>query len=999
MSSSAELAVLLTAQDRGATGTVERFRSTLGGIPNVAGGITSAIGKVGSAFATFGLATQGVQTLAGAVTSFFGDALEAQQVAAQTAQTLSTMGSASGQTAESIADMAGKLSRLSLFQDDAIQGAENLLLTFGNVGKDAFPRATQAILDLSQAMGQDLNTSATQIGKALNDPIAGVSALSRVGIQFSEDQKNMIASLMETGDVAGAQNIILGELERQFGGSAKAASDAAGPLGQVGKRFGEIKEAAGTALLPLIQFVAGGLVPVFEWLEEKIPVAIAKLISIFGGPFKAIWVTVRDAVLTFVQALQGNWTDDAKIRPIHRIMGQIATVIREQVIPAVKTIAAFFQERLVPIIQSFATTFNRVFAALADGDWLGALDAIVDGVRERFGLMGDIAKDLGSAFLDWIAPLIPPLLEKLGELASAVAGWVVDEGLPRLLEQLSAWGSAFVAWIEPLIPPMLEKLQELLGIIGAWIVDTGLPLLLEKLGEWGAAFVEWVTPYIDLALEKLGELLNRVRDWILGEGLDTLTASIEEWAAAFVDWVTPQIDLLIEKAEELAKQLGEWITGEGLKTLTAKLAEWAKAAIEWVVPVWVELELKMLELLGKLGEWIVMTALPAIVTQLAQWTYEFHRWVLEDAAPALIADLGALWSDHISPWITGTALPAIIEALKGWANAFLDWLKDSVVPFIVEKLEALLSSMKTWMTDTALPAIKEKLKDWATAFLGWVADVVTDLPGKMDGILTEIGTWVTNNAEAVAGKAGAMASDFVNGFATWVYNNASAIISAVIGWIKDQIPSWSDIANSLLPGNPLSGRSAESAPGTGPTPLPHPGAPPGMAPGTGPGPKPAPTAPTPPEIGDPITNDYVNPLTGTGNLSGGSSLGSVGRGGSKGAAMTQQQADTVAQMVAAGVPADQAVAAVARTPGDISSQATSGAKAFPAENWSGGYAFDSMHDYRKVEGGVNGLDAFIPIRSDGLDIGRLEISGLLMSKVNGRRHMWDKRARRSPVGC
>ena len=63
------------------------------------------------------------------------------------------------------------------------------MLTFTGVGKDVFPQAIQTVLDMSQALGQDLKSSTVQLGKALNSPIDGITALSRVGVSFTDAQK------------------------------------------------------------------------------------------------------------------------------------------------------------------------------------------------------------------------------------------------------------------------------------------------------------------------------------------------------------------------------------------------------------------------------------------------------------------------------------------------------------------------------------------------------------------------------------------------------------------------------------------------------------------------------------------------------------------------------------------------------------------------------------------------------------------------------------------
>lgn len=153
---------------------------------------------------------------------------QAQFVQAQLAAALRSTGNAAGTSVEALNDHAEALSRLSVFDDEAIGGAQALLLTFTKIRGEIFPRATEAILNVAQAMGGDLRGAAIQVGKALNDPVLGLTALSRSGIQFSEAQKVLIKSLVETGNVAEAQRIILQELEVQFGGSAAAARDTLG---------------------------------------------------------------------------------------------------------------------------------------------------------------------------------------------------------------------------------------------------------------------------------------------------------------------------------------------------------------------------------------------------------------------------------------------------------------------------------------------------------------------------------------------------------------------------------------------------------------------------------------------------------------------------------------------------------------------------------------------------------------------------------------------------
>lgn len=164
------------------------------------------------------------------------------------AATIKSTGMAAGLTFDELTRMASGLQKVTTFGDEAIIEAESLLLTFTKIGKDVFPEALETILDVSVGMGQDLKASAIQLGKALNDPILGLTALSRTGIQFNDQQKEIIKTMVETGDVAGAQAVILKELNTQFGGQAQAAAKGLGAMTQFSNVVGDLSEVVGSAI-------------------------------------------------------------------------------------------------------------------------------------------------------------------------------------------------------------------------------------------------------------------------------------------------------------------------------------------------------------------------------------------------------------------------------------------------------------------------------------------------------------------------------------------------------------------------------------------------------------------------------------------------------------------------------------------------------------------------------------------------------------------------------
>ena len=209
------------------------------------------------------IAAVGLGLATAAAIKFAGDSLEeareAQKVGALTESTIKATGKAARVTAKHVGDLSGKISAKVGIDDEAIQSGANMLLTFKNIRNEAgegnkiFDQTLTTLVDMSSAMGTDAKTSAIQLGKALNDPIKGVSALSRVGVTFTEDQKKAIAKMVEAGDVMGAQKVVLRELKSEFGGAAKAQATEADKLSVA---WGNFKEEIGTQLLPVMDDLA-----------------------------------------------------------------------------------------------------------------------------------------------------------------------------------------------------------------------------------------------------------------------------------------------------------------------------------------------------------------------------------------------------------------------------------------------------------------------------------------------------------------------------------------------------------------------------------------------------------------------------------------------------------------------------------------------------------------------------------------------------------------------
>ena len=184
-----------------------------------------------------------------AVVDFSEKSLQAYRVQEQAVSVLNSVLESTGATAwtssRQLQEMASSLQKVTNYGDETILSMQQVLLGFRNIKGDNFKEATKAILDMATVMKIDLSSAAQSIGKALDDPINGMNSLKKQGFNFTAAQKKVIESLIETGQTAEAQKIILDELNSTFGGAAEAAADSAT---QIKNAWGDLQEGVGSFL-------------------------------------------------------------------------------------------------------------------------------------------------------------------------------------------------------------------------------------------------------------------------------------------------------------------------------------------------------------------------------------------------------------------------------------------------------------------------------------------------------------------------------------------------------------------------------------------------------------------------------------------------------------------------------------------------------------------------------------------------------------------------------
>lgn len=427
-----KLSVVITGDAKGAQHAFSSVSASASSADSKLSKVGGTIGKVFKGIAIGGgIAAVGV----GAMVMGGIDALiELERIGAQTEAVIKSTGGAAGRTAEQISALAGSMEKATGVEQELIQQGQNMLLTFTNIQGTNFDAATQTMLDMSVAMGTDASTTAMQLGKALNDPLKGISALSKVGVTFTDQQKEQIKAMVAVGDTAGAQKVILAELNKEFGGSAAAFGDTtAGKVAKLKNAFGDLQEEIASRLLPVIEDVTNWLVANMPKAMEMVRSAMDRLAPTFDS--------IGRGAVSMVEGLKG---------------------IGESLAPALGAIAGFVKSNPAPVLAAVGAV-----AAVAFGAW---------------------AISAGAAALATLAAIAPVLL--IGAAIALLAGGIVYayqnfEGFRTVVDNVATFirDVAFPA-ITQGIQRVWETIQTVIGVIKAAWQQWGDELLAIASAAW-----------------------------------------------------------------------------------------------------------------------------------------------------------------------------------------------------------------------------------------------------------------------------------------------------------------------------------------------------------------------------------------------------------------------------------------------------------------------------------------------------------------------------------
>lgn len=768
---------------------------------------SSAWGKVVGVVAGLGVTA--------AATSFFHSAIaearDAVKVGADTANSLKVTGASAWISAKQVGDLADSLSNYAGIDDDVVQSGENLLLTFKNVrnaagdGNAVFDRASKAAVDLSAKFGNDLSSASIQVGKALDNPVKGVSALTRVGVTFTQQQKDMIEQMVKSGDTLGAQRLILGELESQVSGTAGAMAD---PWQRLMVVWKNVEERVGVFLLPILN-------KVIDWGLVLLPTAVnaaSKAFAFIAGGIKDFlagfkhgtdalgsptswWAAWGATALGWALKVKGGISDflsgfrkgTDELGSAQSRWAQWGAVIHFHVLQVKQAITEFvagfkgatgglrgYQSQWMQWGISAHSAFDRAKRAASEawavigpvfheiGDYIRThLQPILISIGAAFAVLGTggiisiVAGAIGS-LIGVIAGLVAALVSPVIIIGALVAGLVYayQESDRFRAVVLALKDAAVVAfgWLRENVPPAWEAIRSATEVTVAWIRENVVPVVQRVAADVVAAFhsvVAWTEENWPKISEAVGHVMVVIRD-VVGAVLAAIWfvwSNTHNQIMAVVTTVWAAIQLAVETAITIVRNIIELV-------LNVINGDWSSA--------WDNIK----AILGAAWDFII-------------GVIGFALSIVGSIISGALSLISALWS---SAW---DGIKAFLSAAWNAMTGAVWWALTGIIGFMTALPGNILSAV-----GNLLGLLGQK---------GW--DLITGLAGGILGAFSGVAGWFGNIGNWVIGAIGNIAQvlgnkgrDLIQGLWDGIKDKFASLTS----WLSDAASSLADTVSSAL---------------------------------------------------------------------------------------------------------------------------------------------------------------------------------------------------------
>lgn len=556
-----------------------------------------ALGGLQKAVIGFGAVVAGAFAVK-AVVDFGLGFIKAAEYADTANKRLEAVANATGVFGEETANVTKRLQEFADAQElviaveaEQIKAVQAQLLSFKSLSKSAdevggnFDRATIAAFDLAEVMGISAQSASLQLAKALEDPVRGLTALRRSGTIFTEEQEKLIKSLVDSGNELEAQNIILSEIESQYGGTAEAAANASDKLELA---FGQIQDAIGMALLPAFQgfteyMIEDVIPPLTRFFEEDFPGILEAAGPIAEG-FRSAMDDTAEALRQFLDIPENASLLEGLLDKIGEVQSNPEF---QQFMGAIKDIIV----EAAPVAGELAVSLGEIALALAPILKAAAEEAF-PAVRNIATILGELAAI--TQILTGTLPQSAEAVEGYGfswaSTIPVIGGWIgpggvlekLATGLTTLREKLEEERDNIAAFFQNLVHAAEVFGRDLGATFEAIFVGIGEVFKEAWNNLWGIS-VEGLDMQ-QYELEERGPVLEAGA----GAAMQMLfDGFVEKWPA-IQTWFSERLDRIEEAfagSGTLLVQIGRNIIDglkRGLSDSWSSVANWVRDKVDWI---------------------------------------------------------------------------------------------------------------------------------------------------------------------------------------------------------------------------------------------------------------------------------------------------------------------------------------------------------------------------------------------------------------------------------
>ncbi len=303
---------------------------------------------------------------------------EIQAAHAQTEAAIKNVGAGSLVSAGHIEKQAAALQQLSGFDDQAVQGAENLLLRFGNLnvktkeGAAAFDRAGKLAVDMGVSMGGP-ESAAKALAKGLADPMNNMAKLGKAAGLTKPQMASLKHEMEAAHSPAQKQAILMSALEQKYNGAGAAAG------GTMAAKVAVMKDQLAGAAAGIVS----QMLPAMTNLVEFVSKLTAKFsdMSPHAQRITAVLVVIAAAAGPVLIVMGSIATAVGALIPVFAAVGPIATAMWVAITgPIGLVILAILAVVAIGVVLYKHWDEIQAFAASIWGSIKDTISGIVDGI-------------------------------------------------------------------------------------------------------------------------------------------------------------------------------------------------------------------------------------------------------------------------------------------------------------------------------------------------------------------------------------------------------------------------------------------------------------------------------------------------------------------------------------------------------------------------------------------------------------------------------------------